>query len=89
MDYQAREYDRRLRERTAEGIEEIIKTWKHGELPKPYRCFETLYNLQQQIELMLYQVENETDLNPPPDIDSVLNHIRFLIRSREIGEEEA
>jgi hypothetical protein len=88
-DYQAREYDRRLREQTAEGIEEIIKTWKHGELPKPYRCFETLYNLQQHMELMLHQLENEPDLNPPPDIETALNHICFLIRSREIGEDEA
>lgn len=88
-DYQAREYDRCLRERTAEGISEIIKTWKHGELPKSYRCFETLHNLQMQMELMLHQLETETDLNPPPDIEAALNHIRFLIRSREIGEEEA
>ncbi|KPK94601.1 MAG: hypothetical protein AMJ88_03765 [Anaerolineae bacterium SM23_ 63] len=87
-DYQAREYDRCLHERTAEGIGEIIKTWKHGELPRPYRCFETLYNLQQQMELMLLQLENESDLNPPPDIVAALNHIRFLIRSREIGEDE-
>jgi hypothetical protein len=88
-DYQAREYDRRLRERTAEGIQEIIRIWRHGELPKPYRCFEALSNLQGQMELMLHQLENEKDLNPPPDIVSVLDHIRFLIRSREIGEDEA
>ncbi|HEY43348.1 MAG TPA: hypothetical protein G4O11_05130 [Anaerolineae bacterium] len=88
-DYQAREHDRRLRERTAEGVQEIIRTWRHGELPKPYRCFETLFNLQQQMELMLHQLESEKDLKPPPDIVSVLDHIRFLIRSREIGEDEA
>ncbi len=88
-DYQVREHDRRQRERTAEGIQEIIKTWKHGELPKPYRCFETLLNLQGQMELMLHQLENVSDLNPPPDIESALNHIRFLIRSREIGGDKA
>ncbi len=89
MDYQAREHDRCLRERTAEGISEIVKTWEHGELPKAYRCFETLHTLQLQMELMLHQLETEPDLNPPPDIEATLRHIRYLIRSREIGEDEA
>jgi hypothetical protein len=88
-DYQTREHERCLRERTAEVIQDIVKTWKHGELPQTYRCYESLYNLQGQMEVMLHQLELEKDLQPPPDIETALNHIRFIIRSREIGEDEA
>jgi len=87
-DYQAREHDRYLGERTADGIQELIRTWKHGELPKSYRCFEMLSVFHQQLNQMVHRLETEPDLNPPPDINMVVDHIRFLIRSKEIGDAE-
>ena len=88
-DYQVRERDRCLGERTAQGIQELIRTWKHGELPKSYRCFEMLSVIHQQLNQMLHLLETEPELNPPPDINLVIDHIRFLIRSKEIGDDEA
>ncbi len=87
-DYQMREHDRRLREQNTEVIQEIIRTWKHGEFPKSYRCFEILSSFHHLLTQMLHRLEGEQDLNPPPDIETVVDHIRFLIRSKEIGEEE-
>lgn len=87
-DYQARQHDRRLREYNAEVIQEIIRTWKHGEFPRSYRCFEILNSFRHLLFQMLHRLEGEQDLNPPPDIETVVDHILFLIRSKEIGEEE-
>jgi hypothetical protein len=87
-DYQARQHNRGLREYNSDVIQEIIRTWKHGELPKSYRCFEILNSFRHLLGQMLYRLEGEQDLNPPPDIEAVVDHILFLIRSKEIGEEE-
>lgn len=87
-DYQARQHDRRYRERTAEVINEIIRTWRHGNLPRRYRCFEVLATFYQQFTTMVRSLEGEASLSPPPNISEALEHLRHLIQSAEIGEGE-
>lgn len=85
-DYQARQHDRRFRERTAEVLNDILRTWRHGNLPRRYRCFEVLAAFYQHLTTMVRSLEGESSLSPPPNIIEVLDHLRHLIQPTEIGE---
>jgi hypothetical protein len=87
-DYQARQHDRRYRETTAEVLTDILRTWRHGQLPRKYRCFETLSAFYQACTNMLRSLEGEPSLSPPPNMAQVIDHLGRLLRSTEIGEGE-
>jgi hypothetical protein len=88
-DYQARQHDRRFRETTAEFLTDILRTWRHGRLPRKFRCFETLSAFHHAFAGMLRSLEGDPTLSPPPDMAQVIDHLGGLLRSTEIGEGES
>jgi hypothetical protein len=87
-DYQARQHDRSLRETTAEALNDILRTWRHGQLPRKYRCFETLSAFYRAFTGMLRSLEAEPSLSAPPRIAQVIDHLQRLLQSTEMGEGE-
>jgi hypothetical protein len=67
-------------------LQTVINTWENDELHGPYRNWALLRVFYEQFDLIGQSLIGGSEVEPPLDYQTMLNHLKSITRSQEMGE---